>query len=302
MELRDLRAFLAVAEERHFGRAAARLYLSQPMVSKAVKRLEQQLGARLVDRTSLPVTLTPVGEAFRRQIDEALRMIDDACADVRRRMAREAGQVRVGYTSGLGPSLVSMAISALHVRHPELRVQWTSEPTARQVADVREGVLDAGIGWLPDLGPGFDSARVGTFAFVAVVPAAHELAGREEVDLAELGGLGLPTVVWPRQPHPRLYARVTDALRRAGVADVVEAFGSVDDVIARVVEGQGIGISPRSWARQRPVRGIVHVRITGAPDVPVTVFWRSDRAHPGVDLLVDLLRETAQDSDLAEQL
>lgn len=301
MDLRDLRSFLAVAEERHFGRAAARLYLSQPMVSKAVRRLEQQLGARLVDRSSLPVTLTPVGEQFRRQVDEALRLLDDACADVRRRASREAGQVRVGYTSGLGPSLVSTAISALHIRHPELRVQWTSEPTARQVADVREGVLDAGIGWMPDLGPGLGSARVGTFAFVALLPADHELAARDSVDLAELVR-GEPIIVWPRGPHPRLYTRVTDALRRAGADDIVEAYGSVDDVIARVVDRQGVGISPRSWARQRPVRGIVQVDLTGTPDVPVTAFWRSDREHEGVDLLVRCLREVAEDSDLAEQL
>src|SRR3954453_15782412 len=101
MELRDLRCFLAVAEERHFGRAAARLDLSQPMVSKAVRRLEQQLGARLVDRSSLPVALTPVGEVFRRHVDDSLRLLDDACAEVRRRATWDAGQVRVGYTSGL---------------------------------------------------------------------------------------------------------------------------------------------------------------------------------------------------------
>ncbi|WP_436789915.1 LysR family transcriptional regulator [Yinghuangia sp. YIM S10712] len=301
MELRDLRCFLAVADERHFGRAAARLYLTQPMVSKAVRRLEQQLGARLVDRSSLPVRLTPAGETFRRQVDDALRMLDDACADVRRRAAREAGQVRVGYTSGLGPSLVSAAISALHIRHPELRVQWTSESTARQVADVRDGVLDAGLGWLPDLGPGFGSARVGTFAFVALLPEGHRLAGRTSVDLAEFVR-GETVVVWPSGPHPRLYARVTDALRRAGAQDIVEAFGSVDDVIARVVDRQGVGISPRGWARQRPVRGVVQVVLTGTPEVPVTAFWRADREHEGVRLLVRCLCEVARDSDLAEQL
>lgn len=301
MELRDLRCFLAVAEERHFGRAAARLYLTQPMVSKAVRRVEQQLGARLVDRSSLPVRLTPVGEIFRRRVDDALRTLDDACADVRRRVAREAGQVRVGYTSGLGPSLVSAAISALHIRHPELRVQWTSEATARQVADVREGVLDAGIGWLPDLGPGFGSARVGTFAFVALLPADHRLSGRASLDLDELVR-GETVVVWPRGPHPRLYARITDALRRAGGDDIVEAYGSVDDVIARVVDRQGLGISPRGWARQRPVRGVVQVALTGAPDVPVTAFWRADREHEGVRLLVRCLKDVAADSDLAEEL
>lgn len=301
MELRDLRCFLAVAEERHFGRAAARLYLTQPMVSKAVRRVEQQLGARLVDRSSLPVRLTPVGEIFRRRVDEALRTLDDACADVRRRVAREAGQVRVGYTSGLGPSLVSAAISALHIRHPDLRVRWTSEATAHQVADVREGVLDAGIGWLPDLGPGFGSARVGTFAFVALLPSGHPLTGRASVGLAELVR-GETVVVWPRGPHPRLYARITDALRRAGARDIVEAFGSVDDVIARVVDRQGVGIAPRGWARQRPVRGVVHVALTGAPDVPVTAFWRADREHEGVSLLVRCLTDVAADSDLADQL
>ncbi|MYS82970.1 LysR family transcriptional regulator [Embleya scabrispora] len=302
MELRDLRCFLAVAEERHFGRAAARLYLSQPMVSKAVRRLEQQLGARLVDRSSLPVALTPLGEVFRSRLDESLRVLDDACAEVRRRATWDAGQVRVGYTSGLGPSLVSAAISALHIRHPALRVQWTSEPTARQVADVREGVLDAGLGWLPDLGPGFESARVGTFAFVALLPQEHALAGRLSVNLPELVGCGEPIVVWPRQPHPRLYSRVTEALRRSGATEIVEAYGSVDDVIARVVDRQGVGLSPRGWARQRPVRGVVQVPLTGAPDVAVTAFWRADQEHEGVGVLVQLLREVAADSDLADQL
>jgi DNA-binding transcriptional LysR family regulator len=301
LELRDLRCFLAVAEERHFGRAAERLYLSQPMVSKAVRRLEQQLGSRLVDRSSLPVSLTPAGEVFRRKTDEAVRLLDDAVADVRHRAHREAGQVRVGYTSGLGPSLVSTAISALHVRHPQLRVQWTSEPTARQVSDVREGALDAGIGWMPDLGPGFDSARVGTFAFVALVPQGHVYADRESVSVTEIVSAG-PLVLWPRQPHPRLYNRVTEVFRDAGAKEIIDAYGSVDDVIARVVDGQGIGVSPRGWARQRPVRGVVQVPLTGAPDVAVTAFWRADREHAGVRALVDLLRAVAVDSDLAEQL
>jgi DNA-binding transcriptional LysR family regulator len=143
VELRRLEYAVAVADELHFGRAAARLHVAQQSVSQQIQRLERELGGPLFQRTSRRVQLTPVGEAFIPQARDALAQARHALAVGRRVAHGHAGELLLGYVANLWPQLVRVALPALAARHPELHVLPQAMHTLEQVAALR----GAGLMW-----------------------------------------------------------------------------------------------------------------------------------------------------------
>lgn len=146
IELRHLRYFVAIAEELHFGRAAARLNISQPPLSQQIQALEQQIGARLLARTNRSVLLTAAGKQFLADSRQILSMVDDAAARAERLHQGEAGELRIGFTSS-APFIraVSDTLSLFRRDYPDVHLQTREMNTREQIAPLIEGTLDMGL-------------------------------------------------------------------------------------------------------------------------------------------------------------
>ncbi|MEU7576601.1 LysR family transcriptional regulator [Streptomyces sp. NPDC041068] len=240
MELRQVRYFVAVAEELHFGRAAERLHIVQPTVSQQIRRLERELSLDLFDRTTRQVTLTPAGAAFlphARAVLAAHHAALDAMADLR---ADEESVLRIGTSVGLGAHL-ERVLAALAEQAPGVTVELVSSPAAARLKAVRDGELDAafvrGRAHGPGLGLGLDLVPVWRDPLVVALPAAHPLAALPEVPLAELAGMPLRLV--PREANPHLVDLLVGACADAGFEPVQgPEFTTDQDTLAAIATGE----------------------------------------------------------------
>jgi DNA-binding transcriptional LysR family regulator len=195
-------AFLAVAEELHFGRAADRLYVSQPRVSRLIAALERQVGGVLFERTSRRVNLTPLGEQFRDELSAAYAQLQ-AALDHAKRAAREAaGELRIGFTNTTEGPALSRLVAVFEGRHPDSQVTLQEVPVTDVYTALRAGEIDVLIHWLvvhePDLTPGPAIDRQDRVVAVAV---SHPLASQETVSVEDLAGSRSPGR--PRPSRPR---------------------------------------------------------------------------------------------------
>ena len=187
IELRHLRYFVAVAEELHFGRAAARLNISQPPLSQQIQALEQQIGARLLARTNRSVLLTEAGKQFLVDSRQILSMVDDAAARAERLHQGEAGELRIGFTSS-APFIraVSDTLSLFRRDYPDVHLQTREMNTREQIAPLIEGTLDMGLLRNTALPETLEHAVIVHEPLMAMIPHDHPLANNPSVTLAEL--------------------------------------------------------------------------------------------------------------------
>src|SRR5258708_13916965 len=221
MELRHIRYFLAVAEERHFTRAAAKVGIGQPPLSQQIKDLEAEIGAPLFHRVAHGAELTAAGEAFREGVREIPTFAERATKGARRACRGETGSLRVGYTaSSAFNAVVPAAIRAFRRAYADVDLRLEEANTTRLVAGLQDGSFDAVF-----LRPG----AVGSEAFqlrllseepmVMALPASHPAAAQQEVDLATLKED--PFLLFPRQIGPTLYDTIIGACREAGFCPVI---------------------------------------------------------------------------------
>ena len=142
MELRHIHSFLVLAEELQFGRAAARLHISQPSLSLQLQQLERRLGVQLVARTSHRVRLTPAGEAFRREAAQAVGQLDRAVGAARHAGPAAGGHLRIGFNFPAGQRVLVPALSLLRERYPQVRTSLLQRHTCGQLTELRAGKLD----------------------------------------------------------------------------------------------------------------------------------------------------------------
>jgi len=285
VELRHLDAFLAIADSRHFGRAATRLGCAQSTVSAQLRRLETELGVQLVERTSHAVALTAAGEAFRPEARRLVEQLARATA-VARAAGAGAGTVTIGFNLAAGRLVLPAVLSRYAAAHPGVRTRLWERRSGPQAAALLAGDLDMGFGygWASD--PQLASQRLLTVPVVAVVGAQHPWAGRSAVPMRELAGQGC--LLFHRAQSPALHDAIVGAAARAGVElDVRE---HVDDPAGTgVLVGARPVVAFASAARAaEPPPGLVAVPLTGpTPQVAVHATWRATEQDPLVLALVD---------------
>ncbi|PPF53279.1 LysR family transcriptional regulator [Clavibacter michiganensis] len=256
LDLRLVRAFLAVADELHFGRAAEELGIAQPVLSQQVQRLERRLGVALLTRTSRSVALTPAGAALRDRGRALLRQADAGIDEVARIARGEVGRLEIGMVHStvaigaedLGPV---ESIRRFRARHPDVEVRVREGFTVDLMDALRRGELDVAVVRDPDPTPGVDLRELVTEPFVAVVPAAHPLADADEVDAALLADE--PFVFPPRRASEDAYRRNLAPLTERGrVVRVVQEGSTWTMIVHLVGAGLGVTIAPRSAAVGAP--------------------------------------------------
>ncbi|MFJ9844812.1 LysR substrate-binding domain-containing protein [Kitasatospora sp. NPDC101155] len=290
MDRMELEAFVAVAEELHFGRAAARLHRGQPTVSDAVRRLEKTLGGRLFHRTSRRVSLTDLGAAL---LPDAHATLTQLRRFQQRGRALAAGDrnpttLVVAHAEYTGHQLLLRCLPQLRDRFPNVTIVPEAMPTTAQLTALRAETIDLGIGWATDGITGVRARVLSTERFVALVPAAHPLSGHSELRAAELSTTDLLT--WPHQINSGLCDRLLSAFRIGG-ADlrIIRTADSVHAIAAHVAAGTGIGITVESALDHQPP-GLRVIPLTGpsttADQVILTPAEPSDTATALRDLLL----------------
>lgn len=249
IELRHLRYFIAVAEELHFGRAAARLNISQPPLSQQIQILEQQVGARLLARTNRSVSLTEAGRQFLADSRHILSLVDDAAARAERLHLGETGELRIGFTSS-APfiSAVSDTLSSFRRHYPDVHIQTREINTREQIVPLNEGSLDLGLMRNTHLPDTLAWEVILREPLLAMIPRDHPLAALDSVTLAQLAQE--PFVFFDPHVGTGLYDDILGLMRRYGQAPVItQEVGEAMTIIGLVAAGLGVSILPASFKR-----------------------------------------------------
>ncbi|MEP7118485.1 MAG: LysR substrate-binding domain-containing protein, partial [Acidobacteriota bacterium] len=196
LELRHLRYFCRVADELHFGRAAALLAVSQPTLSVQVRQLETIVGARLLDRHTRQVSLTDAGRAFHEAARRILRDVDAAVATTRQAHAGQVGVLRVGFGPTLMLSTLGQVVRAFRQRNPGVRIDLREQPTSEQVAALLHGDLDVGFVRGAETDPRLEVELFAREPLLIALHRDHPAAGAARVALARLAHD--PWVLFPR--------------------------------------------------------------------------------------------------------
>jgi DNA-binding transcriptional LysR family regulator len=290
-ELRRLRYAVAVADELNFTRAAERLGVSQQVLSEQIRRLEDELGLQVFDRTTRQVRVTSHG---RQILDEARAVVGaaDALRDRARRLASaQAGVVRLGYSRSTAFDTAPL-VSAVTEARPELRVEVREVPSRQLPQAVRDGDVDVALSrWADDTDHLF-AHTLRRLRSGVILRAGDALAGRAEVALGDLAGRSL--VMHRREDAPARHDATLAACAEAGVEpEIVTARLPFDPLFTDVAEGRGVQIASESIRGALPA-GLTWVPLaSGVLEQRVDLLWDPARAHPARDAFLDEARAWA---------
>ncbi len=295
VELRELRIFLVLAGELHFGRTAERMRISQPGVSEAVRILESRLGVRLFDRTSRRVRLTPAGEELRRKLAPALAALEHALAETNRMSGDISGLLRIGFVlTTEGPAL-SRLVAAFHARYPACEVRLQEVDTFDAYRALRQGDVDVLCNWLavdePDLTAGAIFAHYDRA--LAVAPS-HRLAAKSTVSIEDLADEEValfppstPSAVYDLLVPPRTPSG--QPIRRT------RPIRTINEILSFVA--RGCIVHPTSSTVPIFDRDdVVLIPIEDLPPIPLGVVWCSSRENPRIRALDETARSMIPES------
>ncbi|MBF4460227.1 LysR family transcriptional regulator [Pseudoclavibacter sp. 8L] len=289
MELRQLRYFVAVADELHFGRAAARLHMTQPPLTVAVRKLEEELGVALFERTTRSVSLTAAGRMFRQRVGAVLDDLDGAVSDLGDVAAGAAGRLRIGFVSSASYSVLPRGLRAFQLLRPRIQLEPRSLTSAEQVTLLLEGELDVGILRDPLAVPGLRAILLEGEDLVAVLPAGDPLA--DEAVVAPGSFHEKAVVLFPFELMPGFVSAVMSWLGGAqAVPRIVQSVVHQETVLGLVAAGVGASILPASVARFH-MPGVVVRPLLGSPRTELYAV-EGQRSHPSASLLIKSLRDS----------
>ncbi|MFD6892964.1 LysR substrate-binding domain-containing protein [Rhodococcus sp. NPDC060086] len=274
MEIHQIRAFLAVAEELHFGRAAQRLHVGQPPLSRTIKQLEKQLGITLFERSTRSVQLTEAGQALiepARAILDAVRLAEMAVTAAGR---GRTGRVRIGFAGSSSHHLVGQWAKLVRRTHPGIEFVLASSAYASEVLNrLSEGTLDIGIVRLLFFPPGIASRVIAREDLVVGLPREHRLADEPVVQLADLAGEAW--VMLPSEPGSMLRELLLRLAHDDGFTPrIVQSAPDSLSLVALVSAGVGCTLTVSSVARHVVNSEVVFVPLAEQGPIDVRLVWR----------------------------
>ena len=282
MELRQLRYFVAVAEEEHYGRAEKRLRVAQPALSRQIQNLEEEIGFKLFERLPRGVKITGAGKLF---LDDARRILSEitgATARAKRVASGRSGTLRIGFLESISSyGIVPDTIKGFQERHPEVALQLQVLKSAEQIAAIQKGALDAGFA-VPLVNPEHRLARLqaGLVRTVLAVPKGHTLTKLKSIRLKDL--VGMPFSSFPRWSIPNAYERLMAACARGGLKEphIVQE-SPIETIVLSLVQCR-VGIAfVNSAARWRCPPGVSLLEVTDLNlTFPFALMWRKDNNSP----------------------
>lgn len=296
-ELSQLRCFVAVAEELHFGRAAQRLNMTQPPLSRQVQLLERILGVVLLDRTSRSVRLTPAGRAFLIEARRILRLSESAALATRRIASGDAGRVAVGFTAASGYSFLPRLVDLARSKLPNVDLTLRELVSGEQVEALLTGRIDLGLVRPPLTRPEFDKMRVLTEPLVAALPTGDPRLAKDMIDLEDFDGR--PMVMYAPEGAGYFHLMLTGMFDAAGVSPQhVQHMSQIHSILALVHARIGAAVVPEAAMRLH-FEGVEFRPLATPPERPVELFvaWRRDNDNPSLKPLLDLIEAQVNPAD-----
>jgi DNA-binding transcriptional LysR family regulator len=275
MELRQIRYFLAVAQELHFTRAADKLHIAQPALSQQIRQLEEEIGAKLLERSNRRVALTPAGEAFRTRALIAMDEAERAAADAARVSRGEAGSLSLGFVSSAVLGVLPMLLRQFRERVPLADIELRELEPSEQLRDIRRQHLDVGMMHAVLDDSELSSMVIARDKLVAALPEKHAAVGKSAVDLKALSE---ETIFVPkRHVSPGFHELVLGACREAGFVPArIQSTRLLQTAVGLVAGGAGVALVPESFRDNLQIRGVVYRPLAGkAPVAELIAVWRT---------------------------
>ena len=290
MDLRDMRHFLAVAEEGHIGRAAARLHLSQPPLTRHIQALEEKIGVALFVRTPKGMTLTDAGRTLLQETPNLLALAQQALERTRLAGQGLIGRLDVGLFGSGVLDVIPRILARFHQARPEVKIVLHNLTKDAQLQALRERRISVGFNRLVPQEADISVETVLREPMVVALAASHPLAVRPSLRLPDLEGV--PLILYPNVPLRGLAQEVTDAFRAEGVVPRVEQ--EVQDVVtavALVSAGFGAAITTQSATNLR-LPGVVFRPLHSArrKDLELSWLYRSGDPSPALQAFLDVVR------------
>ncbi|MGX1670787.1 LysR substrate-binding domain-containing protein [Streptomyces sp. NPDC055400] len=285
--LAQLVSFVAVAEELHFTRAAERLQMTQPPLSRQIQLLEHELGVQLLDRTNRSVRLTPAGRTFLNEARHILRQSEHAALAVRQVSAGEAGAIAIGFTAASANSALGTLLDVARSAMPRVEVVLRELVTRDQLEAITEGSLDLGMIRPANTGPDLETRPAVREGLLAALPTGHPLAAREG-DLRVEDFDGEEVLMYSPVEARYFHELLVSIFRAAQVAPVFTQYLSqVHSILAMVNAGWGIALVPEAAAQMR-FSGITYkpLYLREPKPVELNLVWRRNNDNPALEALL----------------
>jgi DNA-binding transcriptional LysR family regulator len=289
MEIRLLRSFLVLAQELHFGRAAERLHIAQPPLTKQIHQLERDLGVQLFERHSRGVRLTHAGQAFIEPARKVLEAADYASAAAQRASDGETGTVTIGFSGALGGAVLPRMIRTVHQHHPNIEIRIRRQSYSSIVLDrVVDGDLDLGIIILPVQRAGISTLPIMEHTLVAVLPKDHRLAAEEDVTFEALRdeNFVVPEAYQGSVMRDLLVSRCVDAGFNPRIVQEAE---DTYTILSLVGGGVGVSVSLSGVQNLHP-DSVVFKPLRDSTDTVLTALgWRTDKVSRTLSRVMETL-------------
>jgi DNA-binding transcriptional LysR family regulator len=275
MNLQQFRYFVALGEELHFRRAAERLNLSQPALTRSIQQLEHAVGLELVKRDNRNVSLTPAGEEYLKGLRSILSIFESATVRARRVAQGEAGAVRISYTDIAVAGILPMVVRTFRAAYPNIAIEANHGCTQAQIDDLETGKLDVGFFTGPWSRDGYSTWVVQQDAFVAVLPAQHRLANTPVLRLADLADE--PFVLGEPRFWAHFHAHLTQLCRDAGFEPRVVQYASNNEgILGLVACGMGVSVQAESIRMYGRSNVVMRYLENETAEVPTIAAWRDE--------------------------
>ncbi|MEU6019637.1 LysR substrate-binding domain-containing protein [Streptomyces sp. NPDC047515] len=291
MELRHLSAFVAVAEELHFGRAAKRLQMAQPPLSQQIRQLEKELGVQLFERNTRSVRLTSAGESFLQPVRTVLDDLDTAVRAAKAAGRGEYGRVTIGFAGASSHETLPLLTRAVRAAHPALELVMRGQTYANVALDrVADGSLDLGFVRLPVTQPAVAYRVIDEEELVCALPSDHRLARLESVPIAVLAEE--PFVSFPANTGSTVRDAMVGACDSAGFNPrVVQEAPDSYTILALVAAGVGVTVTVTS-VQHIQQNGLVYRPLSGPPiRLQAALAWRSDNPSAALRAVLAVAEE-----------
>jgi DNA-binding transcriptional LysR family regulator len=319
MELRQLRSFVVVAEELNVGRAAIRLHLTQPSLSRQIAALEHDLGVELFARVKRRFVLTAAGATFLADAQDLLRRSDDAVRTAQRTQRGELGTLRLRFVQSATFEALPRLLGAFRQTYPEVVLDLESWTTLRQTEALRDGRIDVGL-MRPTIptadavdsagagltvaehrpvvrpsGAGLASHVVAKDQLVVALPAGHRLARRKRLRLADLADE--PFVFYSRPSGPAVYDTIIGFCRAAGFTPRIEQDAAdVQTIVSLVAAGLGLSLLIGPTPPSNPDTVVYRELSDDLPAWQLSVVWSPDNRSPALARFLDLIQPPTPDA------
>ncbi|MFC7296531.1 LysR family transcriptional regulator [Marinobacter aromaticivorans] len=288
VELRHLRHFVVVAEELHFRKAAIRLHMTQPPLSQSIKKLEESVGTKLLDRSRRSVRLTAAGQAFLAGARGTLRAAEDAYNDAARAAKGLSGRLKVAFVGSAVYDVLPIVLREFRRMHPEVELELLEMTSLEQIDGLTRGNIDIGFLRPPIVGPDPVKQQIlQRECLVAAIPETHVLA---ESPTLELGQLARDIfITFPSLASPNLHSKLLMSCYDAGFTPRIGQNGTqVQTQLGLVAAGLGVALVPHCASRLAR-QGVVYKELTDPSThlwTSISIAWHSDRESPLLEKFV----------------